>query len=117
MSPGISVPEFQRPSSDVVVWETVPRFFHPTIVPLGTVIVEGWNAKSTIFTFAMACGDLASWEIAAVGPAIMSPHATAQANSARAFAMDNLLRRLDVEDSTHESLDRRCPTQSSQPDS
>jgi len=93
----MSVPEFQRPSSDVLVWETLPKFFHPTIVPLGTEIMEGWNAKSTIRTFARACGDRASWEIAAVGPAIRSPHATAHANRARAFVIENLLRWLDVE--------------------
>src|SRR5437762_9884743 len=102
MSPGRSVPESHRPSSEVVVWPTDPKFFHPTSVPLGTEMVAGMKAKSTILIFAMACGDRASWEIAAVGPTIMSPHATAHASSARAFVIENLLRRAGRADTTRQ---------------
>jgi hypothetical protein len=81
-------PMFQRPSSDVLVWETVPKFFQPTSTPRGTVIVEGWNAKSTIFTLPILVGtDRAGCELA-VELTDMSATAAAQTNTARAFAMD-----------------------------
>src|SRR5205809_46209 len=101
MSPGMRMPEFHRPSSDVLVWEALPKFFHPTSVPRGTVIVDGLNAKSTIRTFASAWGDRASWEIAAVGPAINRAHATAHANSARGFVIEKPPSSAGTGDTTH----------------
>jgi hypothetical protein len=50
-SPGSSVPDPKTPTtSDVAVWPTEPLFVQQTVVPNGTVRLEGVKAYSVIET-------------------------------------------------------------------
>jgi hypothetical protein len=77
------VPESQRPSSDVLVWEAAPKFFQPTIVPADTETVDGWKGEVDDLHLGYGLRRRGLLRIGGREPASIKADATAHANSTR----------------------------------